>query len=497
MNEFSTPRRMSPGAFVIIFVKSFREIAGASIVAFLYLMFRSDDSDSSVSVLMKIALAIGIFIAFSLLTAFLRFYFRKFHIEEDKLVYSRGIAQKRTTSIPLSRIHNLRTKRGLVYRILNMRGVTFDTLATDKEEVELILDESDWQSLLSRVKSGENIAVKSGEEGASVSPPPHIDDTILISNAAVIKGALCQNHLKGFAVLSTILLPVLDKLNDFGENNTERVIDFIESHAGDTLPTIWQWATILVALYLVIIVLLTGKILLRYGDMAIKVAGSKLTIESGLISRFTSRLSRDKATILSIKQNPVEKAAGCETVTLRQANNATDSKAGGNITIYGAMPGKALLDWWLGNSLTGAPMQSARSGAGLFYRKSIPWLLAAIAGAVILIFAADSPLSAVIICPAAVVFGSLRAAMALRHSRITLYDSFVKINRGNIAYISEYIRYSSIEATGIRKTPFSRFTGRVTLSLSTNAGAVKISSLRIGNARALRNTILNKAVEAK
>lgn len=298
-------------------------------------------------------------------------------------------------------------------------------------------------------------------------------------------------------MLSTILLPVLDKLNDFGENNTERVIDFIESHAGDTLPTIWQWATILVALYLVIIVLLTGKILLRYGDMAIKVAGSKLTIESGLISRFTSRLSRDKATILSIKQNPVEKAAGCETVTLRQANNATDSKAGGNITIYGAMPGKALLDWWLGDSLTGAPMQSARSGAGLFYRKSIPWLLAAIAGAVILIFAADSPLSAVIICPAAVVFGSLRAAMALRHSRITLYDSFVKINRGNIAYISEYIRYSSIEATGIRKTPFSRFTGRVTLSLSTNAGAVKISSLRIGDARALRNTILNKAVEAK
>lgn len=241
MNDFSTPRRMSPGAFVIIFVKSFREIAGASIVAFLYLMFRSDDSDSAVSVLMKIALAIGIFIAFSLLTAFLRFYFRKFHIEEDKLVYSRGIAQKRTTSIPLSRIHNLRTKRGLVYRILNMRGVTFDTLATDKEEVELILDESDWQSLLSRVKSGENIAVKSGEEGASVSPPPHIDDTIQISNAAVIKGALCQNHLKGFAVLSTILLPVLDKLNDFGENNTERVIDFIESHAGDTLPTIWQW----------------------------------------------------------------------------------------------------------------------------------------------------------------------------------------------------------------------------------------------------------------
>lgn len=94
MNDFSTPRRMSPGAFVIIFVKSFREMAGASIVAFLYLMFRSDDSDSSVSVLMKIALAIGIFIAFSLLTAFLRFYFRKFHIEGDKLVYSRGIAQK-------------------------------------------------------------------------------------------------------------------------------------------------------------------------------------------------------------------------------------------------------------------------------------------------------------------------------------------------------------------------------------------------------------------
>ena len=44
MTDFSTPRRMSPGAFVIMFLKSFKDIVGAAFVALVYMLYNSHDS---------------------------------------------------------------------------------------------------------------------------------------------------------------------------------------------------------------------------------------------------------------------------------------------------------------------------------------------------------------------------------------------------------------------------------------------------------------------
>ncbi|WP_286526213.1 PH domain-containing protein, partial [Duncaniella freteri] len=110
MTDFSTPRRMSPGAFVIMFLKSFKDIVGAAFVVLVYMLYNSHDSGGRL--FWKFALAAGIILTYSLAVAFTRYYFRKFHIEGDKLIYTRGLAEKQTTSIPLSRIHTLRTKRG-------------------------------------------------------------------------------------------------------------------------------------------------------------------------------------------------------------------------------------------------------------------------------------------------------------------------------------------------------------------------------------------------
>ena len=93
----------------------------------------------------------------------------------------------------------------------------------------------------------------------------------------------------------------------------------------------------------------TGKIALRYGNMTLRMTDNLLTIESGLVSRFTCRLAREKTTVLTIKRNPLEKIAGCQTISLQQAENATDNKNEGGIRIYGSNLGDELLTWWLGN----------------------------------------------------------------------------------------------------------------------------------------------------
>ena len=127
MNDFSTPRRMSSAAFIVIWMQTFQQLI-TTFIFIIGMMLFDDDLVHSQRIIMAIA-CVGGAVALSAGIAFLKYYFRKYHIEGDSLIYTHGLAFKNTTSVPLERIHNLRTKSGIFYRLVDMRGVSFDTLA--------------------------------------------------------------------------------------------------------------------------------------------------------------------------------------------------------------------------------------------------------------------------------------------------------------------------------------------------------------------------------
>lgn len=77
MNDFSTPRRMGASAFIIIFLKTFKEFVGASIFIILYLFFDHEENRTLLGSLLEMLSIIAGFTAISLLFAFIRYYFRK------------------------------------------------------------------------------------------------------------------------------------------------------------------------------------------------------------------------------------------------------------------------------------------------------------------------------------------------------------------------------------------------------------------------------------
>lgn len=492
MTDFSTPRRMSVGAFMIMFLDYLRKCAGFLILAIVPLLFRSDEQIGLSEISVRVVVSFGVIFGLSILLAFMKYYFRKFHVENDKLIFTHGFAAKSTTSIPLQRIHTLRTEKGLFYRLLDMRGIGFDTLANDGQDVELILSENDWRNLLSRVGQGESFDSK---HNALLPPPLPSEQRLLrINNKNIIKGALCQNHLKGFAVLASIMLALFDKIGQLDDDASSRIIDYIDANVGNAFPTGWQALCFIVVIYLIVMMLWIGKVALRYGDMTIEISGEKMTVRSGLLSRFTPRLARDKVTILTIKQNPLEKIAGCHTVTLHQANNATTKE---EIRIYGTTLGNKLLAWWRGSACRDGKIKgvvlSAKSGVGLIARRFLPHLIVASAVAFCLLFYVHIVWLTIVVGTLYVVIALFRAIMAWRHSKIELTDSCVKICCGNIARIYEYIRYRDIESVCVRSTPFTACTRRVSLRISTNAKAVRVLSVEQEMARAIRNFILDKA----
>lgn len=500
MNDFSTPRRMSPAAFIVIWMQSFMQLITTFIVIIGMIMF-DDDMIFSRRLVMAVAF-VGAAIALSAGIAFLKYYFRKYHIEGDSLIYTHGLAFKNTTSVPLERIHNLRTKSGIFYRLVDMRGVSFDTLASDKQEVELILNESEWQALLRQVRFGEDFPNAGVQDTAVTPPPPFRQETLHVSNLNIIKGALCQNHLQGFAILGAVAAAIFDKVNEIDEDATGQIIDYIDAHAGEVSLSVGQILLCAAVIYLFVMLLWTGRTAIRYYGMTIDIADSKLTFESGLFSRYTSRIARNKATVLSIKQNPLERLAQCETIAIHQAENVTDEKKRGDITIYGSDLGNRILDWWTGDdtenelpfrdkdSVKESVLMTARSGKGVFERRFMPHLLIAVVALLVLMFAADIVMPAIAVCSLYTGLMAVRAVMAWRHSCIELTDTYVLINRGNIARIREYVRYPDIESIRIRRTPFTRYTGRVSLQIATNSGATTVYSLTLADARTLRSYLV-------
>lgn len=502
MNDFSTPRRMGGSAFVLLFLKNFKEFIALPVIFFGYELFKNFEEKSPRDILLTITAIFIATIAISLFAAFIGYYFKKVHIEGDKLIFSHGFLAKNTTSIPLSRVHTLRTRKGLFYRLLDVRGITFDTLASNQQELELILDEHDWQDLLADIKKGENLSdrpVLSDQSDRSASPSPSVEgETIIISNSNIINGALCQNHLKGFAVLAAVLFPMLDNISQFGDDAYDRIFNYIDGQLSYAVLTPLQWVCFFAAIYLVVLLLWTGKIALRYGNMLLNLTKDGISMESGLISRFTCRIPRDKATILKIKQNPLEKWLGCRTVSLLQASNASMSKDGGDIRIYGSNLGARLLAWWLGdaNRMSSGPLLEAQSGMGIFFRRFIPNLIVAIAITLTLIHFGETTL-AIAAGVSYAVITAVRAAMAWRHSSIELYDEYLQINCGNIARIRKYIRYKDIESVSVTQTPFTPYTKRVSLVLTTNAETSSVASLDMDAANKIRNLIFSKAYSAK
>ena len=227
--------------------------------------------------------------------------------------------------------------------------------------------------------------------------------------------------------------------------------------------------------------------------MEVRIARGQLTFESGLIARNSSRFSYDKVCTVYVKRNFLEQWLHGSTVMLRQALNATDDKKGADVRVYGSESAADFLNWWLGSGYGSSPdVISARSGYGLMWHVMRLDILISLAAAVTL---ACFGLYVWLAVPAAWLLISLaKGLMAVRRSRITLKEDYIEIHNGKFADIRNYVKYSNIEVVRLKATPFTRYTRRVSLTLSTNGTSFTILSLQEQEAREIYERLVNKDI---
>lgn len=486
MTDFSKPQRMSLGAFVIYFLKTFKAILSTTFIFIVIEIFHTNGG--LLGSLLKIAAILGITVALALLIASAAYFQIRFHVENGNLVYRHYIISRATTTIPLNRIHSLRTKRGLLYRLLDMRGVVFDTLAAKGAEVELILNESDWQSLLSRIARQERIQPQTTD-----TPPPYDPSaTVNFSNKDLIIDALCQNHLKGMLVLGGFLVAMLNSVTDVYDNAIEIMADYLETHIESVAMSMAGAVIFFAMTYLISLVLWMGKVVLRYYNMTLSYDSKMLSFSHGLISRMSSRFAHDKICTLLIKRNWPERHLGLSTIYLTQAENASANKEEDNLKIYNHDCSGFFLKWWLGDNYETIPeLINARSGRGVFTRSLI---IDIVISAILTAIFCELNLYGWLIIPAAyMVLAVFKGICAMRHSHITLKETYLIIGDGNLAEKKNYLKYDNIEVVRIKHTPLTKYTRRVSLTIATSGSLLSVRSLKQDEAILVYETILSKS----
>ena len=522
VSDFSVPRRMSGSAYWVLMAKELREFAGL-FVLLVIVNITGDKHTFSGKILLASLICAG-YLVLAALMAFIDWYFKKYYIEGGKLVFMNGLLNKGITSIPLSKVQSMRTKQGFIYRVLELRGVLFDTLASKSAEIELILDDRDWKALMERVEM-EEAAVEDKDSGAEawtaaeavtdadagdvqgVPAGEAMDKDMAteenpeeksaagntvrmnFSNSNLIKGAFCQNHLQGMAVLFAALAAVYNSVTTVDDHAVDHIIDYVDTYAGTLSLQPSGYVVVAVALYFFVMLLWIGKVFLRYANMEVRIARGQLTFESGLIARNSSRFSYDKVCTVYVKRNFLEQWLHGSTVMLRQALNATDDKKGADVRVYGSESAADFLNWWLGSGYGSSPdVISARSGYGLMWHVMRLDILISLAAAVTL---ACFGLYVWLAVPAAWLLISLaKGLMAVRRSRITLKEDYIEIHNGKFADIRNYVKYSNIEVVRLKATPFTRYTRRVSLTLSTNGTSFTILSLQEQEAREIYERLI-------
>ena len=478
---------MSKSAFVVFFVKSLQSYASVFLVLVILRIFDSEKESSFLETILLVLSILAAFTGLALITAFLNFYFKKYYVEDGNLIFIHGVVQQERTSIPLHKIQSLRTKSGFIYRILDMKGVSFDTLASRTTEIELILDDKDWNALLNRVETQE----KENDTEVTEQDVTECGKTVKleVSNLNLIKGALCQNHLKGMAVLFGVLATLYNQITSVNDKATKYFIDYVDAHADSSTVSISAIITVVAALYIIILVLWMGKVFLRYFNMDIQINEKHLFFESGLISRNSNRFSFDKVCTVYVKRNIIERWLGCNTIMVKQAFNATDEKNGVDVKIYGSNYSGDFLNWWLGKDYESSKdIISAHSGYGLLgYTIRLDVLISASATIILcyneLYFWLVAPIIYMLISLA-------KGFMAVRQSNITLKEDYLVISNGKFAEINNYVKYRDIEVVKMVSTPFTPYYHRVNLKISTNGTSFTIRSMKIEEARYIYELLL-------
>ncbi len=479
------------GGILKVFVKNFTNVAASA--AGLVILVKQH--------ILLAAVVVALGIAAMLVTAFLRYWFFQFRIEEDGILIRRGVLKKTQLDMRFDRIQGISTEQSFIYRQFGLVVVRFNTAGAAGDEGYLPAVTTEF---VARIRERVDTRTREREEAAST------DGEVLLAldGGDVMRVGLTEPRVLHFALFGAALTPAFGRAF---EGAYEKATNF----ARESLAVLSDLGFLLAAITVVALfaavatIFLMGSVvvaLLRFHGYELIQVGGTLRASSGLLTRKATTVEIGKVQQLTIIRGllmgwirryrlqalpatggPVVEGLGdgSERLTVPLAGDRTVENL--RERVFGAE----------GRRISVLP-RSNRFAAVSPYSIMPPtlWvgLVPGVAAAVVLAWFFGAP---GLLALGWVVIVALVAWQRWRR-RGYLYDADAMVCRsGFVGYRLDAFLFRKVQRVRVSQSPLQRRKGLAALHLELATGNVAVPFIEQTTARGLRDYILYKVEESR
>ncbi len=264
---------------------------------------------------------IGLFLAAIIVISILEWRKTIFYIDDDLLVYEKGVISKSKEEIPFSKINTIDVGQTLLDRMFNVLNMKIDTgsAVAAKSELKIMADKKCIEELKDIILSSKKVAT--GENSESIESNI-VNSTVkkVITNGEILKYALTKSKL-GWAIGGFFLLNnVLDDIGKFLNISFSKFIssnmniDFIK--AKSIAICIAILVGFVVSIYILITILSIVFESIRLYNFTVMSDEEKISISYGILSKKEYSFNIDKIYGIRYKQSILQQILNIYTVEI-------------------------------------------------------------------------------------------------------------------------------------------------------------------------------------
>ncbi|MEQ8206365.1 MAG: PH domain-containing protein, partial [Woeseia sp.] len=311
--EAGTWRRTSPFAILFFLGRIFRLIAKnawqslAPLIALL-VAYEGD----IVSKLMLASIGFSVFITVS---AILSYWFFRFQISADSILIRQGVFKKKQLDIKFERIQGINSEQGLVYRLLGLVTVSFDTAGSDGNEGNLPAVTQGFADSL-RERLGTHLPANTADEDDETECGT--DALVQLDWRDMVRIGLADRRA---LILFAFIGPFIERIDD----GIDRYLtEFVQVAAAngvefDAIGSISIAITIFFAVVLLFVVVSIAAAFLRYNSFRLFLHGQTLRSHAGLLTAHEHSMELGKIQTLRLEQGIMLRLMKRFRLTARQA----------------------------------------------------------------------------------------------------------------------------------------------------------------------------------
>lgn len=484
-------RRTSPFAILFFFGRIFRLIAKnawqslAPLVALLVAY-----EGNIVNKLIFASIGFSVFISAA---ALLSYWFFRFRISADSVLIRHGVFKKKQLDIKFDRLQGINTEQGLIYRLLGLVTVNFDTAGSTGNEGNLpAVTQRFADSLRARLEAPSPAHITNGEDKQSET---RTDELVRFDWRDMLRIGLADRRaLIVFAVIG----PFIERMDDHIERYLATLVD-IAAVNGVELDGI-SGISIAVAVFFIVvflfIVVSIAAAFLRYNNFRLLLQGKTLRSHAGLSTAYEHSMDLGKIQTLRLQQGVALRLMKRFQLTAHQAISARKGRRKAfEVPVITAEIGDALHSRFLAPDGGRLSLNPASSGfvaispysvrSKILFAGLLPALLATVVlmkplGSLALFFLLWLPIV---------------AAAAYQNWKRAGYvhdDEEIIRRSGLLGYRTVSLLFRKVQRVTVSQSRYQRRKQLATLQMYLASGSVKVPYIKHEKAKQLRDYILYK-----